>query len=112
MFWKRKKKTEQETRVAVVREAVAKQGKTATESKVLARNIGRTQKARLRVKPMTMSERMPARNILKTSPPHLEKKVSQEEIAMQAYKIWQREGCPEGRAAEHWKLAMKELINK
>jgi hypothetical protein len=26
-------------------------------------------------------------------------------IASCAYQIWLREGCPDGRAAEHWKLA-------
>ena len=29
-------------------------------------------------------------------------------IRERAYLIWQREGCPEGRAAEHWRSAIAE----
>jgi hypothetical protein len=34
---------------------------------------------------------------------------SQESIARRAYEIWQAEGCPEGRAMEHWLRAVSEL---
>jgi hypothetical protein len=30
-------------------------------------------------------------------------------IAVAAYYLWQREGCPEGRAEEHWNRAFKEF---
>ncbi len=30
-------------------------------------------------------------------------------IAHRAWEIWQREGCPEGRAMEHWLQAEREL---
>ena len=32
-----------------------------------------------------------------------------ETVARRAYEIWQREGCPSGRAEEHWFRAMSEL---
>jgi hypothetical protein len=45
---------------------------------------------------------------------HMAKKNSaanptQEAIAQRAYEIWEREGQPEGRAAEHWFRAVSEL---
>ena len=30
-------------------------------------------------------------------------------VAKRAYEIWQREGCPDGRAMEHWLRAEAEL---
>jgi hypothetical protein len=30
-------------------------------------------------------------------------------VAQRAYEIWQREGCPDGRAMEHWFRAEAEL---
>jgi hypothetical protein len=30
-------------------------------------------------------------------------------VAQRAYAIWQREGCPDGRAMEHWFRAEAEL---
>ena len=36
--------------------------------------------------------------------------VPQEDIAMRAYEIWQQEGCPDGRAAEHWQMAIQEKM--
>jgi hypothetical protein len=33
----------------------------------------------------------------------------QGEIALAAYYLWQREGCPPGRAQEHWYRALEEL---
>jgi hypothetical protein len=30
-------------------------------------------------------------------------------VRQRAYEIWQREGCPEGREAEHWTLAKEEI---
>jgi hypothetical protein len=35
--------------------------------------------------------------------------VSEDEIRVRSYLIWQREGCPEGKAAEHWLQAKAEL---
>ena len=35
-----------------------------------------------------------------------------EEIALRAYSIWQKEGCPEGQAEWHWLKAEKELLEK
>ena len=34
---------------------------------------------------------------------------SDEEIAMAAYYLWQQEGCPAGREAEHWAKAREQL---
>jgi hypothetical protein len=31
------------------------------------------------------------------------------EIAFCAYLIWEQEGCPDGRAAEHWQQAEAQL---
>ena len=33
----------------------------------------------------------------------------QTEIALRAWEIWQREGCPEGRDLDHWLRAEQEL---
>jgi hypothetical protein len=30
-------------------------------------------------------------------------------IRTRAYHIWEREGCPEGRAEDHWQMARSEL---
>jgi hypothetical protein len=34
---------------------------------------------------------------------------TEDEIRRRAYEIWQREGRPEGREAEHWRMAVEEL---
>lgn len=33
-------------------------------------------------------------------------------IALRAWEIWQREGCPEGRDLDHWLRAERELMNE
>ena len=33
----------------------------------------------------------------------------EERVKRRAYEIWQREGCPEGREADHWALAKEEI---
>jgi hypothetical protein len=33
----------------------------------------------------------------------------QQQIRERAYFIWEREGCPEDRAEEHWRIAEEEL---
>ena len=38
--------------------------------------------------------------------------VSDEAIARRAYEIWEGEGRPNGRAMEHWLLAVSELQTK
>lgn len=48
-----------------------------------------------------MAKKTSARN----APPN----VNPEAVAQRAYEIWQREGCPEGRAMEHWFQAEAEL---
>jgi hypothetical protein len=30
-------------------------------------------------------------------------------VKQRAYEIWEREGCPEGREADHWALAKEEV---
>jgi hypothetical protein len=35
--------------------------------------------------------------------------VSEEEVRQRSYEIWQREGCPDGKADEHWFRAKAEL---
>lgn len=37
---------------------------------------------------------------------------SDEEIALAAYRLWLKEGCPHGRDREHWLRARKHLITK
>jgi hypothetical protein len=37
------------------------------------------------------------------------KTIDNNAIAHRAWEIWQREGCPEGRALEHWLRAEREL---
>jgi hypothetical protein len=33
----------------------------------------------------------------------------EQRVKQRAYEIWQREGCPDGRDAEHWALAKEEI---
>ena len=33
-----------------------------------------------------------------------------EEIAARAYRIWQQQGCPEGREEQHWSQAEQEIL--
>jgi hypothetical protein len=33
-------------------------------------------------------------------------------IALRAWEIWQKEGCPEGRALNHWLRAEQELMRE
>ena len=35
--------------------------------------------------------------------------LTREDIQRRAWEIWQSEGCPEGRALEHWLQAEEEL---
>jgi hypothetical protein len=35
--------------------------------------------------------------------------LTHDEIALTAYAIWKEEGCPDGRADEHWRLAIERL---
>jgi hypothetical protein len=35
--------------------------------------------------------------------------VSEQAIRQRSYEIWQREGCPSGKAADHWFHAKAEL---
>lgn len=34
------------------------------------------------------------------------------QIELRAYLIWERDGCPHGRHAEHWALAEKEILGE
>jgi hypothetical protein len=34
----------------------------------------------------------------------------EERIRLRALEIWREEGCPEGRAREHWEQAERELL--
>ena len=43
------------------------------------------------------------------SQPSAGQNVSHESIARRAYEIWQSEGCPDGRAMEHWLRAVSEV---
>jgi hypothetical protein len=45
----------------------------------------------------------------KTFEPSTAQNASQDSIARRAYEIWQSEGCPDGRAMEHWLRAVSEL---
>jgi len=33
----------------------------------------------------------------------------EQRVKQRAYEIWQREGCPDGREADHWALAKEEI---
>lgn len=35
--------------------------------------------------------------------------ITDDMIRARAYHIWQREGCPDGRADDHWQMARSEL---
>lgn len=35
--------------------------------------------------------------------------ISDHEVRVRAYRIWEKSGKPEGRADEHWREALKEL---
>jgi len=35
--------------------------------------------------------------------------ITEERIRERAFHIWEREGCPEGRADDHWQMARQEL---
>jgi hypothetical protein len=35
-----------------------------------------------------------------------------DDIAKRAYAIWEREGQPDGREAEHWRMAEEELARE
>lgn len=37
------------------------------------------------------------------------RQTNEEQVRARAYAIWEREGCPVGKADEHWQLAIKEL---
>lgn len=37
---------------------------------------------------------------------------SEEAIRLRSYQIWEREGRPDGRAAEHWAQAKAELLEE
>jgi len=43
------------------------------------------------------------------SEPSPEQQPSQEDVAIRAWEIWEQEGRPEGRSAEHWNRAQEEL---
>jgi hypothetical protein len=49
-----------------------------------------------------LDETLVSRGLRAPAPP-------QEEVAVAAYHIWQREGCPHGRDREHWWEALEEL---
>ncbi len=34
----------------------------------------------------------------------------EEQVRHEAYRLWQQEGCPEGREIDHW-LAAKEIVH-
>jgi len=36
--------------------------------------------------------------------------INEEIVRIRAYHIWEREGRPEGREAEHWHAALRELV--
>jgi len=50
-----------------------------------------------------------AKQIPQSSKASPESGISHESIARRAYEIWQSEGCPDGRAMEHWLRAVSEL---
>lgn len=39
----------------------------------------------------------------------LEQLIPEEHVRVRSHLIWEREGCPEGRAEEHWLRALSEL---
>ena len=46
------------------------------------------------------------------SPDEFHPDIREQRIRERAYCIWQREGCPENRADEHWLLAQHELAGE
>lgn len=45
----------------------------------------------------------------KTAPP-VQKTITEDEIRLRSYLIWEREGRPNGRDKVHWQMALAELI--
>lgn len=45
----------------------------------------------------------------KTAPP-VQKTITEDEIRLRSYLIWEREGRPHGRDKLHWQMAIAELI--
>lgn len=42
-------------------------------------------------------------------PPELTPELTDDMIRARAHHIWEREGCPDGRADDHWQMARSEL---
>lgn len=38
--------------------------------------------------------------------------ISDDQIRARAHHIWEREGCPDGRAEDHWQMARTELAQE
>ena len=49
---------------------------------------------------------------MKTKPPTPTTDALRRQIEVRAYLIWERDGRPHGRHAEHWALAEKEILGE
>ena len=49
---------------------------------------------------------------MKTKPPTSTEDALRRQIELRAYLIWERDGRPHGRHAEHWALAEKEILGE
>ncbi len=56
--------------------------------------------------PLEKKSRSEDNMVAEGSPPHL----LSDDIALRAYEIWCDEGCPEGRALDHWLRAEQEKL--
>ena len=54
-------------------------------------------------------ENLPSAPVPRIIPPYTP---GHDEIALRAWEIWQREGCPSGRDRENWAAAEQELIRE
>jgi hypothetical protein len=59
--------------------------------------------------PLADFERNPSPNTFRPGQGARAAKVSEDAVRKRSYEIWQREGCPDGLADQHWFRAIAEL---
>jgi hypothetical protein len=59
--------------------------------------------------PLTEVKRRWLGELLQWPSPPVGASLTHDEIALTAYAIWKEQGCPDGRADEHWRLAIERL---
>lgn len=52
------------------------------------------------------------RTVKEVSAHHTAPEPADADIRIRSYQIWQAEGCPDGKAQDHWLRARKELVGQ